>query len=114
MTISKRGVVTSSAGRRRNPDVLVLIEDFVLEVLVKKSDFPKLVCDIFSNVRHSAVGSNDDLIVLMAFGIESHNPTSGILARFLEKYRVLLTKLPERMVPKLEMQNVAFAGQQIV
>ena len=59
-------MIGSAAGGSRHPDVSRGIEQLVFEILIEQSELPELVRDVFADVRDGAVGSDDDLVVVMA------------------------------------------------
>ena len=85
-----------------------------MEVLVEQSEFPELVGDVLADIGDCAVGSHDDLVVVVALGIDPHHPAAFVLAFGLKEDRVAGLELFERVVPELQMQDVAFARKQIV
>ena len=85
-----------------------------MEVLVEQSELPELVCDILADVGDGAVGSDDDLVIVVSLGIDSHHPAALVLAFGLEEDRITSLELFEGVVPELEVEDVAFARQQVV
>ncbi len=108
-------MIASASRRRGDPDVSGGIEQFVLEVLVQQADFPQLIGDVLADIGHRAVGSDDDLVVFVTFGLEPHDPAAGVLALVSRRRsRFFCLQLLERVIPEFEMKDVAFPRQQIV
>src|SRR5437016_3469056 len=47
----------------------LLAEDVVVKVLAEQPELPELIRDVLANVGDDAVGPDDDLFALLAFGI---------------------------------------------
>src|SRR6185295_3560488 len=97
----------------RDPDAGIF-ESAVVEVLLEESQFPKLVCDVFADICYGPVGSHDDLVIVVAFRVDSHDPAAAVLSFGLKENRVLLLELLKRTVPEFQMKDVALAGQQVI
>src|SRR5215471_6596551 len=111
--MTKRGMVRPPARRGRYPD-LISVEQFVFEVLIEKSHFPELIGDVFADIGDRTIRADDDLVVFMAFGVQSHDPATGVLPFLLQEDGFPFTELPKRVVPEFQMQDVALTREQIV
>ena len=100
--------------RRCDPNTARVIEVLVMKILVEKAELPKLVGDVFANVGDRTVGAHDDLVVIVAFRIDPHDPATFILAFVFKEDGVAGFHLLEGAIPELQMKDVAFARQQIV
>src|SRR5262245_44946010 len=63
-----------SGGGRSDPDVASAIEMPVLEVLIEEPELPELVRDVLTDVCDGPIGSDDDLVVVISFRIDAHDP----------------------------------------
>src|SRR5215468_2415345 len=85
-----------------------------MKVLVEQTEFPELVRNVLADVGHRAIGTDDDLVVIVAFGVDAHHPAAAVLSLGFKENRVPGLELFKRMVPELQMQDVALAWEQIV
>src|SRR5262245_33794498 len=107
-------MIRTTSRRRCDPDLFLGIEKIIFEILIEEAELPKLVGNIFPDIRYRPIRSDDDFVILMSLGIETHDPASGILTLLLEKYGVFFPEQTEGMIPKLQVEDVAFARQKIV
>ena len=114
LPVTERRMNRFSGSRRRDPDVSPAIQMTVVEVLIEESELPELVRDVLADVRDGSVGSDDDLVIVVSLRIDSHDPAALVLAFGFEKDRITRLELFERIVPELEVQDVALARQQVV
>src|SRR5271154_2142056 len=93
----------------------------IVEVLAEQAEFPELIGDVFADVGHRTVRTDDDfglvvfIGVFFVFGgaavIPGHDPTAFILAGVDELNRAAGFQLFEGGVPEVEMQDFTFAGE---
>ena len=89
LAAAKGRVILTAAGRCRHPNIMGIIKNFIFEILVEQSYFPELVGNVFADVRHRAIGSDNDFVVFMTFGIQPHDPTACVFPFLLVKNGIL-------------------------
>ena len=102
-------------------------EGAVVEIVAQQSGFPELIGHVLADVRHRAIGSDDDLLavlgVIVALGlravrgrlvIDRHHPAAGEAALGLQEDRAGFLEHLESARPELEAQDIAFPSQQLI
>ncbi len=91
-----------------------MIEVSIVEVLFQEAEFPELVSDVLADISHRSIRAHDDFVVIVTFGVDSHHPAAFVFTFVFEEDRVPRLQLLEGVLPEFQMQNVAFAGEQVV
>jgi len=95
-------------------------EGLVAKVLAEEAEFPEVVGDIFADVGDGAVGADDNFGVFVQLTSgdvgagAGHDPAALVLAFGLGVEDSGLLELLEGGIPEFEVEDFAFAGQEIV
>ena len=102
--------------------VRIGVKFLVVEIAPQQAEFPELIGDVFADVSDRAIRADDDFGVVVFAArvggvrgiVQAHHPASGILSRGGQMDRVALLQKLECRVPEFQVQDFAFAGQQVV
>ena len=104
------------------------VKPAIMKIAVEQAEFPEVMRDVFADVGDRAGGADDDLglgffrrlVVFLGFflrvarGRKLHDPATGVFPRGRELDGAALLQHFEGGVPEFQVQDFAFAREQIV
>ena len=80
LAAAKCRMIRPAAAGSCHPDVLFFSERVIFEVLIEEAELPELVRNVFTDISHSPIGTDNDLVLVVAIGFETHDPTALVLS----------------------------------
>ena len=118
---------------RGNPTVVLIgiaIELAIAKIASEQAELPHVIGDVFADVTNRTVGADDDFLIFLRnllglLGVSfvlccegstgaAHHPTAPVLAFSLVSEDARLFQLAEGRIPEVQVQDLAFARQEIV